>query len=159
MPSPISERLALLAGLLSSACGCARNCPRCSMRAIDRAAGRQPGHCAAIVAGSQTDLTTTVAASYAGALGVSPAWLAYGLGVCVDPREAHHDHYGLDPSDATHHAALGAHLLDALGRATLRAEPTPTAAVRPQRRTPRTVRRPKTTRKRVARYSAGEARA
>lgn len=129
------------------------------MRAIDRAAGRQPGHCAAICAGSQADLTTTVAASYAGALGVSPAWLAYGLGPCVDPCDEAPGALDLVPFNATHHAALGAHLLDALGRATLRAEPTPTAAVRPQRRTRRTVRRARVTRKRLPRYTAtaGEA--
>ncbi len=148
MLSPIGDRLALLASLLSAACGCARSCPRCSLRAVDRAAGRQPGHLAAIVAGAQTDLTCGGAASYARALGASPAWVAFGAGPCVDEGAlARLDDatrvslLALDPSEPTHHGTLGAYLLDALGHATARADaPVPaTTAVRPRRRAPRTV--------------------
>lgn len=52
----------------------------CSLRELDRIAGRREGHAHALASGIITSPETETIASYATALGISRAWLAFGEG-------------------------------------------------------------------------------
>jgi transcriptional regulator with XRE-family HTH domain len=59
-----------------------------SMRAVDKRAGISPGSTRSLEAGTMPSLDTLELISKA--LGVSPAWLAYGEGPREDPRRRSH---------------------------------------------------------------------
>ncbi len=118
LPSPVGPRLARLAELLREACGCgqARPCARCSLRALDRAAGTAEGHAAAIIGGTYATVEHATVTKYAHALGVREEWLLCGSGNVLTedaslpaPRDLD------DPADAS---VIGVALLTALLTAT-----------------------------------------
>lgn len=79
-------------------------CTRCSVRALDRAAGRKGGYGAKLIAGDIDAPSVGVVEAYASVSGVRPAWLAFGCGAMVEALPTH------DPARIGDRAALAAAL-------------------------------------------------